>query len=159
MLSNLSLYLQHRAPNRHIIMLVELTSGGDSHLLYAQYHGHELGQTGRLNISQHRGLCVALGAFWRKSWKTYMYSKEKNSKQCHETSSSLRITGKGDFGFNIRKNYLTEVLEHRMNGFGTWWVSCHWRCWNKAWVDNLLKQAEQGLKAFGVIIVSGGEFR
>lgn len=30
-------------------MLVELTSGGDSHLLYAQYHGYELGQTGRLN--------------------------------------------------------------------------------------------------------------
>ena len=49
MLSNLSLCLQHRAPNRHIIMLVELTSAGDSHLLYTQHHGYELGQTGRMN--------------------------------------------------------------------------------------------------------------
>lgn len=51
-------------------------------------------------VRQCRGLCLALGASWRRTWKTDVYSEENNSKQCHESNSSLgpmyRMTGKRD---------------------------------------------------------------
>lgn len=87
-MSNLCLYLEHIAPNRHIIMLVDLTSEGDGPIIYTVF------------VSQPRVLCVALGVSARRPWKTDMYSEEENFKQCHENNSSLgrmyRITGKRD---------------------------------------------------------------